>query len=154
MNDRHPSLAGYVPGFIAGATVALGVELMTSMTLHGLFSIQGRPAPLQYWILLPLIAGLWGSRILPTLEEATGDHLIRNLREKFWAGHTLNRIVVVATPFWLIVVIAYTYLFDPFGHLWIREREYQILLASLFFPPAVVLSAYFVYVTLVPSNRE
>lgn len=122
-------LVGAVIGLLAGILLLLIIYYLirAGMEFFDVRRVRAR-VPVSLFI-LPLVTMIYGLRIGPDLVALIQDLL----------GNTgpLTRLVLIGPLFWGIVVIAYVFVFEPFGY-YTRTDDW-IFVAKIILFPAMVL---------------
>jgi len=118
-------LFSIVCALVAGALV-VGLEVLIILGINALFGgrVTGRGLG---WIALPIMAMIAGYRLGPFLASSI-------------AAYTRNavktnevRALLAGSAFWLIAVVLFVLLFEPFGY-YMRERDYWMVAKVVSFP--------------------
>jgi hypothetical protein len=118
-------LFSIVCALVAGALV-VGVEVLIILGINALFGgrVTGRGLG---WIVLPIMAMVVGYRSGPLLANDIATYTRNAVK--------INevRAVLAGSAFWLIAVILFVLLFEPFGY-YMRERDYWMVAKVVSFP--------------------
>ena len=132
----------------------LGLYYLTIVALHFLFIKRNR-----WGILIAIIFQLnpvmWiinGIYLKNRWSEMGSSQAFSGLTAKFEEKReslsVVNRALIAGTVFWGIAVLAFIFVFEPYGSR-MNDREWKQALSVLIFPPAMAYVAYFIWVKFV-----
>jgi hypothetical protein len=125
-----------VIGFVAGFGAAVGVEFLI---LSGLGEATHRtimPRGLG-WVVIPVVAGIAGARFLSNLQP---EHVARLL-----GNSQRQRYGIAAAASWVVLVVAYVIVAQPFGYYGMDHDDWMALFRWLLIPPVVGLFIYMAF---------
>lgn len=129
MNETDKKIVGALAGFILGCLVLglIFILIQVAIEMFDLGRVRFRfPVAL---LVLPIIGATIGYQIAPEAIAIAND-LYRN-------SDVITRLVVAVPVFWVSVVLAYVFMFEPFGSR-ISESEWVFLFKIMVFPTAVL----------------
>jgi hypothetical protein len=129
-------LAGATVGFVIGclALLILFFIIQIVMEIFGVSRVRFR-APIAI-VVLPFMAAFFGFRLGPDLF----------VRVQTMLGYTepWTRFLLVGPVFWAGVVLAYVFIFNPFGY-YISDDEWLLVAKIILFPTGVLWSGAWVF---------
>jgi hypothetical protein len=136
-------------GFVIGAAIAVAIEVGLLLLINGLSGHNFMPRG-PGWLLLPIGLGVTSSRAAPDIwvRIERGDF---RLLQRFKSASALSRAAMVFSPFWVLCVGLYVWLFEPYGYM--SDSDYHHMYKVMFFPVAVIWAGLFVYRKFVASTN-
>lgn len=122
-------IMGAFIGFLVGSLVILLLYLVIQFSMELLDIRRARiRVPIMLFI-LPLITAFVGFKVGPALSVGVQNYL--------GISGPLTRFLFAAPIFWVVVVLGYVQVFEPFGR-WISEDEWILVAKIILFPIGVL----------------
>jgi len=79
---------------------------------------------------------------------------IEAVAHRFSGSSFANRALFAGSAFWALVVLAFVFMFEPYGR-YVSDSEWWQVVKIIVFPPVVLVAGYFLYVKVIKQeNRD
>lgn len=119
-----------VLGFVLGFAVAVAFEFLLLWVVSEIFDHTFYPRGLG-WLVIPFTAGVAGAAWLPSFQPDRISRLFGGSREM--------RLYVAGGASWLLLVLGYVFVAEPFGY-YIGEDDWITIFKWLLVPPVLALA--------------
>ena len=135
--------------------VLLGIFFLVTAVVH-VFIIKRNKWAWIVGIILQLNPILWiinGIYLKNRWSEMSGLS-IEAVAHKFSRSSFANRALFAGSAFWALVVLAFVFMFEPYGR-YVSDSEWWQVVKIIVFPPVVLVAGYFLYVKVIKQeNRD
>lgn len=136
-------------GFIVGAAIVIAFEGALLAAIAWLFQVRLLPRGLG-WVVMPIVGGFFGARVGyaaadPSFFPTIRRNLARELSRFSEAATIETRLWFAFSLLWVVVVIMFFLVFDPFGRYRWSDREWGKFLTVLVGPAFVGFIAVRLY---------
>jgi len=125
--------------------IALGIIFLISAVAH-FFIIKRNKWAWIVGIIMQLNPILWiiNGIYLKNRWAEMGGLPIEGVSRKFAKASFGNRALIAGSGFWALVVLAFVFMFEPYGR-YVSDSEWWQVAKIIVFPPVVVAIGYFLY---------
>ena len=134
--------------------VLLGIFFLVTAVVH-VFIIKRNKWAWIVGIILQLNPILWiinGIYLKNRWSEMDGLP-IEAVTNKYSKSSFANRILLAGSAFWALVVLAFVFMFEPYGS-YVSDSEWWQVVKIIVFPPVVAVAGYFLYVKVIKQENR
>ncbi|RGP37735.1 hypothetical protein [Pseudotabrizicola alkalilacus] len=128
-------ILGAAVGFLVGSVAILLLYFVFHVAMEALDVNRVRVRVPVILIVLPFVTAFYGFKIGPELFAAVQEFL--------GDAGPLTRLVMIGPVFWAAVVLAYVFVFEPFGYS-ISDDEWLLAAKIILFPTGVLWAGIWV----------
>jgi hypothetical protein len=78
---------------------------------------------------------------------------ISSVSAKFGNISPINRTLIAGSAFWASVILAFIFVFEPYGD-YVSDIEWWQVVKIIIFPPVVVISGYILYIKVIKQDSH
>lgn len=181
LHKKHPKLKPYAWGYFIGWTgmlsgsafsilhfaaasetygsrsdifEVLGVLSLVTAIAH-FFIIKRNKWAWVIGIILQVNPILWiiNSIYLKNRWDEMGGLPVAEVCNKFKKASFNTRVLLAGPVFWALVVLAFVFIFEPYGR-YVSDIEWWQVIKIIVFPPMVSVAGYFLYVKVIKQEQQ
>ena len=134
--------------------VLLGILFLVTAVVH-FFIIKRNKWAWIVGIILQLNPILWiiNGIYLKNRWSEMGGLPIETVTNKFSRSSFANRALLAGSAFWALVVLAFVFMFEPYGR-YVSDSEWWQVIKIIVFPPVVSVAGYFLFVKVINQEKK
>jgi hypothetical protein len=134
--------------------ILLGIFFLVTAVVH-IFIVKRNKWAWIVGIILQLNPILWiiNGIYLKNRWAEMGGLPIGTMTNKFSKASFANRTLLAGSAFWTLVVLAFVFMFEPYGR-YVSDSEWWQVIKIIVFPPVVSVAGYFLYVKVIKQEQR
>lgn len=135
-NKAKPNVFLKALGFFLGFGMIFVIEISCVGFLENALNVHFSPRGLG-WLILPIGGGIAGTALI-SLFAIHFQEYVKSLTKL-----RTVKALSIGTLFWIVVVIAFVWVFEPFAYMY--DEDYYFVANIALFPPTVIIVGYLLY---------